>query len=109
MFPVEGKPAAAANLTQAIARKEWNINEGNRAGRKLDIFELAAAKKHALGDSLEVFVEDDALEGFAITERHILDRFEHLGEGNALYRTVVERALADSFDVVAKNDTLARG
>jgi len=48
---------------------EWILTEGNRAGWKLDIFGLGALLEYTAADSLEVFVEDDELEGGAFVER----------------------------------------
>ena len=56
--------------------------EGNRAGCKLDIFELGAALECAISDSLEVFVADDAFEGGAFIERPFFDDCELIGESD---------------------------
>ena len=73
----EGKPAAVA-----ITPHEWTITEGNRAGCKLDIFELRAQLKSRTANRFKVFAADDAFEGFAIEESNIFDDFELIGESD---------------------------
>ena len=90
----EGKPAAAAI---SITHSEWRTNKGNRAGCKLDIFELGAELECGLADSLEVFVADDALEGGAVSECHIFDDFEFIGKGNAFEGAVLKRIPLNDF------------
>jgi len=58
--------SSIGELNQAITPKEWSFFEGNRAGCKLDIFELGAECECSPADTFEVFVADDALEGGAI-------------------------------------------
>jgi len=55
---------------------------GDRFGCKLDIFELRAAVECAHVESLEVFVEDDALEGGTMAESRLADDFEIIGESD---------------------------
>jgi len=88
-----------------IASTEWSTIEGNRAGCKLEIFELGAQIECASANSLEFFVADDALEGSAVGERLLFDDFEIFGEGNALEGgAVLESAHANSFDVFVADD-----
>jgi len=59
------------------------LTKGNRAGCKLDIFELEADMERAATDSLDVFVKDDALEFCAPAERTLFDDFELIWKGDA--------------------------
>ena len=79
---VRREAISSGELNQAITLNEWIKTEGNRAGSKLEIFELGAALEYALTNSFEVFVTDAALEGGAIDERPILDDLELIGESD---------------------------
>ena len=79
---VRRESSSSGELNQAITAIEWISSEGNRAGCKLDIFELGTELKRANTDSLEVFVEDDAFEGGAISEHHLFHDFELIGESD---------------------------
>jgi len=59
---VRREASSSGDLNQIITRIEWKITEGNRAGCKLDIFELGEILERAMGDSVEFFVADDAFE-----------------------------------------------
>ena len=74
--------SSSGDLNQAITRTEWFVNEGNRAGCKPNIFKLGAAQECKIVNSLEAFVEDDALEGGAMGERPRFDDFEIIGESD---------------------------
>jgi len=80
---IEGKPAASASSIMRITPRKWTFTEGNRAGCKLDIFELGAASECGLTNTFEVFVADDAFEGSTFYEHPIIDDFELIGEVNA--------------------------
>ena len=102
--------SSITELEQGITRSEWSKSEGNRAGCKLDIFELVAALEYVIANSFEVFVADDAFEGGTVVERQKLDDFELIGKGNAFEGgTVLECAIADSFEVFVADDALERG
>ena len=74
--------SSIGDLNQAITPSEWITTEGNRAGCKLDIFELGTELECAMANSLEVFVADDAFEGVAYSERQLFNDFEVFGEGD---------------------------
>jgi len=104
---VRRETSSIGDLNQAITPTEWNITEVNRAGCKLDIFELGAVLECEIADSLEVFVADDALEGGAIDERRHIDAFEIIGEGDAREgEAVLECVLADSFEGFVTDNAL---
>ena len=81
--------------------------EGNRAGCKLNIFELGAELECAFADSLEVFVADDVLEGGAIVEHHKIDDLELIREGDASEGgAVLECASANGFEFFVADEAL---
>jgi len=101
---VRREASSIGELNQAITPSELNF-EGSRAGCKLDIFELGAVLECGIANSLEVFVEDDALEGGARGERQLFDDFEVIGEGGALEcGTALECGNADSPEVFVADD-----
>jgi len=108
LSPFDRREASSSGeLNQAITISERIKNEGNRAGCKLDIFELGAELECATANSLEVFVADDMLEGGAGGERQLFDDFEIIGEGNALEDgTGLECASANSFEEFVQDDAL---
>ena len=57
--------------------------EGNRAGCKLDIFELGAELECFLANILEVFAADDTFEGSAMVKCFLFDDFKIIGESDA--------------------------
>jgi len=64
----------------------------------------------AMADSLEIFVEDDALEGGAFEESRLYDIFEDLGESDTLEGVATrECVFANSLEVFVEDDALEGG
>ena len=105
-----GEANSSGELNQAITPREWSTTEGNRAGCKLDIFELGAVLECVTADSVEVFVADNAFKGGAGAKRHMFDDCELIGEGDALEgEAVAECASANSLEVSVADDALEGG
>ena len=86
------------------------MNEENRAGCKLDIFELGTVLECGIANSLEVFVADDALEGGAFGERQLSNDFELIGQSDTHEGGAeLECAPADSLDLFVADDAFEGG
>jgi len=82
---IEGKPAAAA-----ISIRRSHLENGLLPKEiELDIFKLGAGLECTIANSLEVFVEDDALEGGAFDEHRCFEDFELIGESDTREGTAV--------------------
>ena len=104
---VRREPSSSSDLNHAITPIELRITEQNRAGCKLNIFELGAVLKCSLTDSFEFFVADDAFERGASAKRHPVDDFELIGKGDAFEGgAVLECSLADSLEIFVADDAL---
>ena len=73
---VRREASSIGDLNQAITLNEWPTIEENRAGCKLDIFELGAVLECIIANSFEFVVADDVLEVCAVAKRHLFDDLE---------------------------------
>ena len=70
-------------------------------------FELGAQLEYVTANGFEFFVADDAFEGGAPGERHLVDDCEHIGEGDAFEGiAIMECASANSFEFFIEVDAL---